>query len=90
MSEGSDQMPKRYKTGLDIPPHKVEQLRRGARRIPWLVVGTVGGAFFMTSWPGQTKEAALLNMAICVGVGLIVGLILDRLSRHWFLPETRD
>jgi hypothetical protein len=89
MSEVPSQMPKRYKTGLDIPPHKVEQLRRTARRIPWLV-GTVVGALCMPTYPGKTRQAGLILLAICVGGGLLVGLILDRLSRRWFLPKTRD
>jgi hypothetical protein len=91
MSEGPGQpQKKRYKAGLDLPPHKVEQLRRGARRIPWLVVGAVVGALFVPSYPGQTKESGLLQIAICVGGGLIAGFLADRLARRWLFPATRD
>jgi hypothetical protein len=95
MSEGPVEHPtRRHKSGLDLPPHKVNQLRRAivlvARHTPWLVAGVVVGALCMQTWPGQTKGAALLEMAKWIGAGLGAGLLADFLTRRWLLPKIRD
>ena len=86
MSEGN-QTPKRYKPGLDIQPHKLKQLRWAAHRIPWLVVGTLVGALFVPSYPDQTKQQALLALAVFVGGGLIGGLVMGWVAPRWLFPD---
>jgi hypothetical protein len=87
MTEGptdpAEQTPRRHKPGLDLPPYRVQQLRQAVRRIPWLIVGAAAGALCVQTWPGQTKERALLEIAKWVGAGLVTGLMADCLARRW-------
>lgn len=76
---------RRYKPGLNVPPHVARQLRcfrlwfgRWFRRVfSWPIFGAILGSLLIPSYPGQTKSSGLFDILFWVGCGTVGGLVIE-------------